>query len=200
MSEDIRQPKPVHAFLAADEEDRLLDLLDYLEDKIPAAYRAAVLSFLLPRAITDARVLTEPGAPSVVDRDGHLKGPAAGSHGDKEKEEGISSLEAYHTLVARRGDTLLKALASLRFAETQLGIRWLTPTEIVRLLGDLDDDHHVYRSNVSNVLRKEESLVARRPRGRGYEYGLTRPGRARVMRELSLMRIDPRSEGSGFAE
>lgn len=199
MSEDRRQPKRMHAFLAADEEDRLLDLLDYLEDKIPAAYRAEVLSFFLPRAITDERVLTQPGEPS-VDRDGHFKGPAAGSHGDKEKEEGISSLEAYHTLFARRGDTLLKALASLRFAETQLGIRWLTPTEIVRLLGDLDDDHHVYRSNVSNVLRKEESLVARRPRGRGYEYGLTRPGRARVMRELSLVRIDPRSEGSGFAQ
>jgi hypothetical protein len=69
-------------------------------------------------------------------------------------------------------------------------VRWLTPTEIVRLMGELDEAHKVYRPNVSNVLRKEKTLVARRPRGRGYEYGLTKPGRARVLREVSLLGVE----------
>ena len=193
MPGNERQPRLIHSFLAEAEESRLLDLLDYLEEKIPAAYRVELLSYLLPRAIPDEAVAAAPGRVAAVpgaiaEEDARAERPAAGRH--RTEEEGVVGLESYLALFARRGDTLLKALASLRFAEAHLGVRWLTPTEIVRLLGELDDAHKVYRSNVSNALRKEESMVARRPRGRGYEYGLTKQGRARVMRELSLLGID----------
>jgi len=96
----------------------------------------------------------------------------------------------YATLFGRRGDTLLKALAALHVAESQLDVNWLTPTEIVRLLSDMDASHRAYRSNVSNVLRTEQSLVSRRPRGRGYEYALTTRGRAWVVREINLLSLD----------
>ncbi len=186
MAGNERQPKLIHSFLAEAEEGRLLELLDYLEERIPSAYRVELLSYLLPRAIPDERVAAVRGVMS--EEDARAARPAAGRHGTEER--GVVGLESYLALFAGRGNTLLKALASLRFAEAQLGVRWLTPAEIVRLLGEIDDAPRVYRSNVSNVLRKEESLVARRPRGRGYEYGLTKPGRARVMRELSLLGID----------
>jgi hypothetical protein len=78
-------------------------------------------------------------------------------------------------------------MAVLHFAATTLSIRWMTPTEIARLIGELDDTHGVYRSNLSNALRKEQDFVSRRPRGRGYEYGLTARGRAQVARELRLL-------------
>jgi len=186
MTGNERQPKLIHSFLAEAEESRLLELLDYLEERIPAAYRVELLSYLLPRAIPDEGVAAVRGVMS--EEDARVASPVTDRHEPEEK--GVVGLETYLALFARRGDTLLKALASLRFAEAQLGVKWLTPTEIVRLLGEIDDAHKVYRSNVSNVLRKEENMVARRPRGRGYEYGLTKPGRARVMRELSLLGID----------
>ena len=186
MPGNERQPRLIHSFLAEAEETRLLELLDYLEERIPAAYRVELLSYLLPRAIPDEGVAAVRGVMS--EEDARVASPVTDRHEPEEK--GVVGLETYLALFARRGDTLLKALASLRFAEAQLGVKWLTPTEIVRLLGEIDDAHKVYRSNVSNVLRKEENMVARRPRGRGYEYGLTKPGRARVMRELSLLGID----------
>jgi len=195
MTENQTRTGAIHTFLPEAEEKRLLELLDYLEEKIPAAYRVEVLSYLLPRAISKERELAPPGAPSIAEV--RPDSPAPRSRGSKEVES-VVALESYlalfarrgDTLFARRGDILLKALATLRFAETQLGVRRLTPTEIVRLQGELDDSHKVYRSNVSNALRKEQALVSRRPRGRGYEYSLTKPGRSRVVRELTLLGID----------
>jgi hypothetical protein len=123
--------------------------------------------------------------------EGDSGGPLGGdSHRDRGQEEagapGLPDLGAYAGLLARRGETLLKALAVLHLAEVHLGVRWMTPSEIARLLGEIDDAHTVYRSNLSNALRQEQILVSRRPRGRGYEYGLTLPGRDRVLRELRL--------------
>jgi hypothetical protein len=188
MSGNERQIKLIHSVLAQDEENRLLELLDYLEKKIPAEYRKELLSFLLPRTISGERMDAAGVAPRPEEEDVRPASPAPDKLTVDEKE--IVRPESYRALFARRGDTLLKALATMRFAETQLEVRWLNPMEIVRLLGELDDTHRIYRSNVSNVLRKEENMVARRPRGRGYEYGLTKAGRARVMRELSLLGID----------
>ncbi len=187
MTENQTRAASIHTFLPEAEEKRLLELLDYLEEKIPAAYRVEVLSYLLPRAISKERELAPPGAPAIAKV--RPDSPAPRSRGSKEVES-VVALESYLALFARRGDILLKALATLRFAETQLGVRRLTPTEIVRLQGELDDSHKVYRSNVSNALRKEQTLVSRRPRGRGYEYSLTKPGRSRVVRELTLLGID----------
>lgn len=197
MTEDDRQPKLIHSILAEDEEIRLLELLDYLDERVPAEYRSELLAFLLPRTLPAGQDVRMSQRPVVSASDpGGLSGqrgtPEAGGavRSPRAEEQPVPELESYRALFARRGDTLLKALATLRFAETKLEVRWLTPTEIVRLMGELDEAHKVYRPNVSNVLRKEKTLVARRPRGRGYEYGLTKPGRARVLREVSLLGVE----------
>ncbi len=181
-----RQPSLIHSILAEHEESRLLDLLDYLEQKIPAEYRKELLSFLLPRTLTGRQSeTTHTAIPSAEPRH-----PPADQSRRAIDEEYPIRLESYRALIARRGETLLKAMATLLLAEAQIEVRWLTPREIVRLMSELDDDKKIYRSNVSNVLRNEATLVARRSRGRGFEYRLTKPGRARVLRELSLLEIE----------
>ena len=179
------------AFLEVAEEQRLLELLDYLEEKIPVHYRAELLSYLLPRAIGHASE-SSGGPPRTERADDAVESESLASVGRPPDEDAGRSFgtESYQALFSRRGETLLKALAAIRFAESRLGVRWMTPGEIVRLLSEIDDSHKLYRSNVSNALRKEPVLVSRRGRGRGFEYGLTRPGRARVDRELALLGID----------
>ena len=199
MNENGKEADTVHTFLEESEERRLTALFAYLEKKIPAAYRVELLSYLLPRAIPRASMEERqppfPTAPAAHFVAAHLEAElpleesAPRVLGHEEGQPAVA-LHSYLPLFARRGKTLLKALATIWLAETRLGVSWLTPAEIVRLQEDFDADHKVYRSNVSNVLRKETALISRRPRGRGYEYGLTRAGRDRVERELTLLGID----------
>jgi hypothetical protein len=170
------------SFLASTEEERLRALFAYLEARVPAAYRSEVLSYLLPRALPTPSDRPQDAPPPLPASSAVNQGRSRAA-----ARSGNPEMEPYAELLSRRGETLLKALVALHLAGTVLGIRWMTPTELARLLGEIDDKHRVYRSNLSNALRKEQDLVSRRRRGRGYEYELTARGHARVARELRLL-------------
>jgi hypothetical protein len=182
MSKQRTENEPGSSFLGETEDERLVDLFSYLDNRVPAPYRSAVLTYLLPRALPMPAVRKLQSPPPRPGR------PAAAQRLAAEAQSGERlEIDPYAVILSRRGETLLKAMAVLHFAATTLSIRWMTPTEIARLIGELDDTHGVYRSNLSNALRKEQDFVSRRPRGRGYEYGLTARGRAQVARELRLL-------------
>ena len=151
--------------LRAADEKKIRQLISYLDSSVPSAYRGALFAYLLPRVLEpDTRISRGPG-PS---------------------RRTPFELSGYASLFAPRGQTLLKALGVLKLGESQAGVRWMTPAEIAELLKDIGA-RSVFRSNISHALRKDSRHVARRRRGRGYEYALTHRGRERVEGELRLI-------------
>lgn len=151
--------------LRAADEEKIRQLISYVSSSVPYAYRAPLFAYLLPRVLEpDTRITRGAGAARATPFD----------------------LSGYSALFARRGQTLLKALGALNLGESQAGVRWMTPAEIAKLLKEVGACS-VFRSNISNALREDVRHVARRRRGRGFEYELTGRGRERVERELRLI-------------
>ena len=178
MSEVRRRPlSPV----SPTERDKINRLISYVEAEVPDVYRTVVLDYLL-------RLRSSTAAPSAPtwQRAGSTS-PAAIDHSAARRSVDVS---IYDSLLSRRGEPLLKSLAALHASETQLEVRWMTPAEITFFLRDIAGVTSAYRSNISNALRREPALVVRRPRGRGYEYGLTRRGHSYLQRRLRLVDAD----------
>jgi hypothetical protein len=151
------------------EVDGALSLIDLVERRVPEAYRVEIVRVLLPRAVGISAIEPSPAAPTRA-------------------ESGSSRLQLarYVTVLATSGKTLLKALVALEATSEQLGIEWMTPSEIERFLAERGRVRSVYRTNVSNSLRAARDLVDRRRRGRGYEYRITDRGRAALERDLAI--------------
>lgn len=177
---------PADPPVTAEDLGRIRRLIRQLEDDIPESYRAAVLRFLLPRVWEDggvpsgrplARIPREDAAP-----------------GRRELDTAASRLEArpidiapFSELLAQPGKNLLKALAALEVARTQLDVEWMTPSEIERFLTERAGLSSIYRTNLSNALRSAREGADRRRRGRGYEYRITDRGRTLLRRELEIL-------------
>ena len=75
------------------------------------------------------------------------------------------------------GSTLEKWLAVLAVAEEEVGdATALTGPEIARVLKERFRIAGVHATNVNRDLKTVKNYVNRRPRGRAFEYSLTRPG------------------------
>ena len=153
----------------SEEVDRALSLIAIVEHRVPEAYRIEIVRALLPRAI--GKSASEPG--TAVPR-------RAGSDSSRLR------LARYASVLATPGKMLLKALVALEATSVQLGIEWMTPSEIERFLAERGRVRSVYRTNVSNALRAARELVDRRRRGRAYEYRITDRGRAAIERDLAI--------------
>ncbi len=153
----------------SDEVDRVLSLIAIVEKRVPEAYRVEIVRVLLPRAIGKSE---------------RELGTTVPPHA----EAGTSRLRLarYVPVLAASGKMLLKALVALEATSLQLGIEWMTPSEIERFLAERGRVRSVYRTNVSNALRAARDLVDRRRRGRAYEYRITERGRAALDRDLAI--------------
>lgn len=149
--------------------DGALSLIAMVERRVPEAYRVEIVRALLPGAVGSPTSTTAAAA-----------APRA--------ESGTSRLRLgrYAPVLATSGKTLLKALVALEATSSQLGIGWMTPSEIERFLAERGRVRSVYRTNVSNSLRAARDLADRRRRGRGYEYRITDRGRAALERDLAI--------------
>ncbi len=156
-----------------DEISRALVLIGAIEDRVPAEYRVPLFSALLGGGVDraeserrrDSATEASPAAPEWVGID----------------------LGAYVKALSGPGRLLEKALITLEIVVTQMGVEWMTPAEIERFLVERARATHVYRTNVSNALRRARGLVDRRRRGRAYEYRLTEAGAAVVEREIAIL-------------
>ncbi len=163
------------------ERDEINRLISYVEAEVPDVYRTVVLDYLLRLRSP----FTATSAPAW-----QPDGNAVEATVDDSAARHSVDVSIYDSLLARRGEPLLKSLAALHASETQLEVRWMTPAEITFFLRDIAGVTSAYRSNISNALRREPALVVRRPRGRGYEYGLTRRGHSYLKRRLRLVDAD----------
>ncbi len=154
-----------------DEVDCALSLIAVVESRVPEPYRLEIVRALLPQAIGRG---TGDVTPSTVTR------PRAASTGSR------LQLAPYASVLSTPGKMLLKALVALEATSLQLGIEWMTPSEIERFLAERARVPSVYRTNLSNALRAARDLVDRRRRGRAYEYRITRRGRAALERDLAI--------------
>jgi hypothetical protein len=156
--------------------DRARELIDQVEAGVPAPYRVAVFTELFRDHGAS------PGG----------AGAAAVSGEDAVAWAGVE-LGPYLTALEGPGRLLAKALTTLAVVRDQLDVEWMTPAEIERFLVERARARHVYRTNLSNVLRGARGLVDRRRRGRAYEYRLTDAGDARVRRDAALSPAAPTS-------
>ena len=150
---------------------RALDLIQAIESRVPSEYRLTLFTALLEVA----DVAAEPS-----------RQETAGEQQSATQGIGVD-LGAYARALSGPGRLLAKALITLEIVATQMSIDWMTPAEIERFLVERARATHVYRTNVSNALRRARGLVDRRRRGRAYEYRLTEAGRAVVERELAIL-------------
>lgn len=174
------RPDPTSPISPA-ERDEINRLISYVEAEVPDPYRTVVLSHLLRLRSQDAAT-----AEPTKQREGAATPGAVGQYTDRLSVD----VSIYGSLLGRRGEPLVKSLAALHASETQLGVRWMTPAEVTFFLREIAGIPSAYRSNISNALRQEQALVTRRPRGRGYEYGLTRRGHSYLERRLRLDAAD----------
>ena len=153
----------------SDEVDRALSLIAIVESRVPETYRVEIVRALLPHAV---------GAPATE----------ISASSRQRAESGASRLQLarYAPVLATSGKMLLKSLVALEATSAQLGIEWMTPSEIERFLAERGRVRSVYRTNVSNALRAARDLVDRRRRGRAYEYRITDRGRAALERDLAI--------------
>lgn len=168
---------------------RLSSLIQILETELPADYRVETYRLLAPSLVRtpaspDDRDTGSTGAADPAEPSGSAV--PAGIRGTPDIESGRLDLAAYTGVLSTTGKTLLKSLAALEIAGMQLGVNWLTPAEIERLLVDRAGARSIYRTNVSTALSQARGLADRRRRGRGYEYRLTAQGRETLHRELAL--------------
>lgn len=150
-------------------------LVDEIDSRFPSGYRRAVLRALLPLTLAEVPASGRGGMADAPDR---VSRPPSTRALDTDR---------YVPILAAPGRTLLKALAALEMASSQLGITWMSPTEIERLLKRRLHLRSIYRSNLSSALSTAQDLVERRGRGRGYEYRITRKGRRKLERELAIL-------------
>jgi len=155
--------------------ERALRLISTIESKVPAEYRVTLFTALLGSGLDTGGEGDERGR-----QDSAAESQSAAAW------VGID-LGAYAKALAGPGRLLAKALITLDIVLTQMGIDWMTPAEIERFLVERARATHVYRTNVSNALRRAPGLVDRRRRGRAYEYRITEAGRAVVERELAIL-------------
>ncbi len=159
-----------HSIDLSDEVDRVLSLIDLVESRVPETYRVEIVRALLPHAV--GKSVSEP------------------SSAPQARPGSVTSrlrLARYAPVLATSGKMLLKALVALEVTSMQLGIEWMTPSEIERFLAERGRVRSVYRTNLSNALRAARDLVDRRRRGRAYEYRITDRGRAALERDLAIV-------------
>ncbi|MFQ5743266.1 MAG: hypothetical protein ACE5HV_06715 [Acidobacteriota bacterium] len=159
------------SFLDDREQRQLKELLDYLDLEVPGPFRTTLLAHLLGRVVP--LPLASLGYPRQS-----LSGPLFENRVD---------LACFVACFSQRGNVLLKSLAALHLGEVRLGVHWMTPRELATLISSTAAGTTPYRSNVSNMLRRETTLVTRRRRGRGFEYALTDRGRKLVDHHLRLL-------------
>lgn len=157
---------------------RALELIGEIESRVPTEYRVPLFTALLADLRGGLGAGNEPGGRQRQD------GLAEAQHAAK--WVGID-LGAYAKALSGPGRLLSKALITLDIVFTQMNIDWMTPAEIERFLVERARATHVYRTNVSNALRRARGLVDRRRRGRAYEYRLTEAGHAAVEREIAIL-------------
>lgn len=154
---------------------RALELIRAIESQVPAEYRVTLFTAMMGTALHD-----------VAGSGGRQWTDAAVETQSVADLVGID-LGAYAKALAGPGRLLAKALITLEIVVTQMDIGWMTPAEIERFLVERARATHVYRTNVSNALRRAPGLVDRRRRGRAYEYRITDSGRAVVEREIAIL-------------
>jgi len=152
---------------------RALELIQAIESQVPAEYRVTLFTALFEEDLGE-------GAAARQRQDSAAEAQSAADW------VGID-LGAYAKALAGPGRLLAKALITLEIVDTQMNIDWMTPAEIERFLVERARATHVYRTNVSNALRRARGLVDRRRRGRAYEYRITEAGRAVVEREIAIL-------------
>lgn len=163
---------------------RARTLIDIIDAEIPPPYRVELFRILVPGLVTDRRRPTvAEGRPTVARADDGA--PAV--RPEPRLERTRLDLATYAAVLAQPGKNLLKALVALEVARDQLGIDWMTPAEVERLLADRAGVRSVYRTNLSNALSKAPGMADRRRRGRGYEYRITSLGRETLHREAALL-------------
>lgn len=178
--------------------DRLAVLAGAVDARIPPRYRRDAFRVMAERAVgpKDRRDRHGMGAQEPAGQPPQAPSAAAdpalpldGLQAAMAAGEARHYLTAHAPLLGHPGRTLLKALLALRVAVDQMGVEWLTPAEMERLLLDHGGASGIYRTNLSNALRVARGRVDRRPRGRGFEYRITTSGReilAAELRRLSL--------------
>ncbi len=154
---------------------RALDLIRAIDARVPAEYRVSLFTALLGADLL-----------GVAGTGGRQRMDAAAETQPTAALVGID-LGAYAKALAGPGRLLAKALITLDIVVTQMKIDWMTPAEIERFLVERARATNVYRTNVSNALRRARGLVDRRRRGRAYEYRITDAGRAVVEREIAIL-------------
>lgn len=157
-----------------------LGLIDVVEARVPAPYRVAVFEWLA-RSARPAAAAVAPEHPGV-----EVATAARGPQTSASEWVGVD-LAHYAKALSGPGRLLAKALLTLEIVSSQVNAEWMTPAEIERFLVERARATHVYRTNVSNALRRAPGLVDRRRRGRAYEYRLTDAGRSVVERELAIL-------------
>lgn len=168
---------------------RFASLIEILESELPPGYRGETYRILAPRLLRDAARESKARERPVPERaPDYVSGRQAGG---AEEGAGIETAELnlapYAGLLSGPGNTRLKALAALDVAASQLGVFWMKPAEVERLLIERAGARSIYRTNLSTALSKARGLVDRRRRGRGYEYRITDLGRDTLHRELALL-------------
>ncbi len=154
--------------------ERALELINEIESRVPAEYRVTLFEVLLADLRGETGVRGRPRQEPSTD-------PQSAT-----AWVGID-LETYAKALSGPGRLLAKALITLEIVDSQMHIDWMTPAEIERFLVERARATHVYRTNVSNALRRARGLVDRRRRGRAYEYRLTEAGRSVVEREIAIL-------------
>lgn len=159
--------------------DAALELIKEIEARVPTEYRVPLFKAL---------VRGHGAAVPAVRPSGGLDGDRAALPAEPPAAAdwvGID-LAPYAKSLAGPGRLLVKALITLEIVATQMSVDWMTPAEIERFLVERARASHVYRTNVSNALRRARGLVDRRRRGRAYEYRITEAGRVVVEREIAI--------------
>lgn len=164
---------------------RLRSLIDVLEGELPLPYRVEAFRLLARRVLGDI------APPDVQPDELAPSRPAAAIEGEQSQPPGALEgarldVGPYAAILARPGRTTLKGLVALEIALSQLGITWMTPAEIERLLSERCGVRSIYRTNLSSGLGEARGLVDRRRRGRGFEYRIAAQGRETLRRELAL--------------
>ena len=162
-------------FLSAAERSSLGLLCAVTAEVVPAPYRSALFTYLLPRVVRPRR-----RTDLEVSANQLLGTPKAGAAGSAPLRE---------VLLKIRGRLLLKALVALQYANDQAGLQWLTPPEISVYLKQQFLLPGIYRTNVSTALRGMPAYTDCRSRGRAFEYQINSLGREHVRRELHLARL-----------
>lgn len=166
------------SLISPEQVSRVRSLIEILQAEVPPAFRQEVFRQLLPAALLGSAAVSAAARPTP---------PPPAESGALVIGASHLDLSRYAVLLAGPGRTLVKALAALDAAQEQLGIDWMSPSEIERFLTERARVRSVYRTNISNALRGARQMVDRRRRGRGYEYRITLPGKEALEREVTIL-------------